>query len=832
MTTDTNSENPLKILHLSDLHFGSTFDPSLWDYVGKVLQGIDRPNVIVVTGDLVDTPSYFMLALARRELQELCKRWCAGNGEACELIVIPGNHDVGFWGNLATFPWRSKFSVVFANKRAWLFDRLPSFTQYMRQPWYLRRLRRALWILGFTFLWLIFLLRKQPRDTLVHDAAGGALCFACIDSNDQLALASGRIAHEDIVKIHGELLQRRLPGPDRVLLNLVPRIALVHHHVVAIPYSSTIESLTEFEPFLTLRNAGTLLRELCYWDFDLVLHGHKHLLNFVRLTFDSADQPRSEVAVLAAGSATKRQTVAGQNSFNLIKAYRNGCISFRSVRYGQGASGAIDGPWNTGFQRLLPLEELKLRAHTRACAGQQICCDSAVYEYAINSSGSANVVREVHGLRSVDEERLRKRHLEFVVSYGAIRAGSVRLDEASVDAGHLLLNAPQQATRKGVIDIQLAGQRITADVGTAYGVKWHLVNSFATSRWECIAMGQRDEHDWVSVFVRFPARRLKLSIELPETFLQPKPRLLVERSPDYPLLHIDEYGDITTAATGSKWVIDPDFTDLEKNNLRLVSNRWELDIEYPLVGHRYQVRWLVKTEVAPTTAERIGMALQLRRSLLKLVNPQAEPAIGLAANAHQILKKMTDQLLHPLLGSRYALDEQLDAALFVYDDSRKLFQLVAEGRRPDNAPLNITRIPLNAGISGAAFKHRGVSLYLCPECAESHDDGAYVYFPDDFPEENRPDYAALLAIPLHLGDLFPVKGEAQDDQVPAPPEEMIGIFTITTTARDNKLLGLTGVRDKLNAGGQRPELMAEIWTIAVQYLCGLSDTIRTAAQRP
>jgi len=67
----------------------------------------------------------------------------------------------------------------------------------------------------------------------------------------------------------------------------------VHHHVVAIPYSSALESLTSFEPFLVLRNAGTLLRELCFWDFDLVLHGHKHLLNFVRLTFDSADQPRS-----------------------------------------------------------------------------------------------------------------------------------------------------------------------------------------------------------------------------------------------------------------------------------------------------------------------------------------------------------------------------------------------------------------------------------------------------------------------------------------------------------------------------------------------------------
>ena len=59
-----SSETAVKILHLSDLHFGATFDPSLWDYMGKVLAGTDKPNVLIVTGDLMDTPSFFMLGLA------------------------------------------------------------------------------------------------------------------------------------------------------------------------------------------------------------------------------------------------------------------------------------------------------------------------------------------------------------------------------------------------------------------------------------------------------------------------------------------------------------------------------------------------------------------------------------------------------------------------------------------------------------------------------------------------------------------------------------------------------------------------------------------------
>jgi 3',5'-cyclic AMP phosphodiesterase CpdA len=122
----------VKILHLSDLHFGSTFDPSLWEYVGKVLAGSDKPNVVVVTGDLVDSPSFFMLALARNELQALTKRWCGG-GNDCELLVIPGNHDIGILGNYAGWPWRSKFAIVFSQDHAALFDRLPTYSEYSRQ---------------------------------------------------------------------------------------------------------------------------------------------------------------------------------------------------------------------------------------------------------------------------------------------------------------------------------------------------------------------------------------------------------------------------------------------------------------------------------------------------------------------------------------------------------------------------------------------------------------------------------------------------------------------------------------------------------------------------
>jgi hypothetical protein len=47
--TSVPSASPIKTLHLSDLHFGTTFDIALWDYVGKVLAGADKPDIIAVT---------------------------------------------------------------------------------------------------------------------------------------------------------------------------------------------------------------------------------------------------------------------------------------------------------------------------------------------------------------------------------------------------------------------------------------------------------------------------------------------------------------------------------------------------------------------------------------------------------------------------------------------------------------------------------------------------------------------------------------------------------------------------------------------------------------
>src|SRR5258708_3195753 len=85
----------MKILHISDLHFGAQ-DPnlqsSLLDRAAQI-----QPDLIVCTGDLADNPKKDLLESAFEYLKNL-QSACATNGHGVDnttpaLIVVPGNHD-------------------------------------------------------------------------------------------------------------------------------------------------------------------------------------------------------------------------------------------------------------------------------------------------------------------------------------------------------------------------------------------------------------------------------------------------------------------------------------------------------------------------------------------------------------------------------------------------------------------------------------------------------------------------------------------------------------------------------------------------------------------
>jgi Calcineurin-like phosphoesterase len=116
----------IRIAHLSDLHYGGSFDLALWQSVRKAVAQF-APNFIIVTGDVVDHPDRRHLLSVKGELDTL------GDETGAEVFVVPGNHDLFYYGNDLTggrSPW---FDAIFNRAETAPLpappDALPFFTR-------------------------------------------------------------------------------------------------------------------------------------------------------------------------------------------------------------------------------------------------------------------------------------------------------------------------------------------------------------------------------------------------------------------------------------------------------------------------------------------------------------------------------------------------------------------------------------------------------------------------------------------------------------------------------------------------------------------------------
>ena len=805
----------LRIAHLSDLHFGSTFDAELWGYVQGVLAE-HNPELLVITGDVVDTPSLFQMGLVLQELQRTAEKL------KCKFLLIPGNHDVAIMGNVAIWPWHGKYRIVFSRLYDRYFSGLRTFSEFKALPLINQITYRTWWWLKLTLLRLTLQLR-DPGEAAFRvtnaTAASGRVVFACFNSNAKLWLATGRVDHEAIQSLDRELESLSRDGKAGWL---APRVALVHHHAVAIPYSTTTESLTAFEPFLTMRNAGTLLHELGKLEFDLLLHGHKHFWNFARLSFDSPGRRSSEMAIISAGSATVKQTRAGSNSLNLIDVMPNGMIVHRPLFFGQGmtiAGGYTETPESA--RALLTLEQVKQRAYRKAVKHLQCECDLLEREIRIDSGGAGDFTLRVRGYRALGGRRTRRAQLHVTVGTGGINPRSVTLDDRVDARGHYLdINPSALPTKHLVVPVDLGSEVYEGrEDSVDFGVQCRTLNSFAITKWEASVLPGPGMDEWAGVTIRQPTRKLRLVVDVPNVLKEPgrEPVLVCQRPVNYPALSFNADGEVDLPSREEEWVTDQDFTNLEKSRLNIYevysdtgdsigsnrrpgtqvphhnNTRCELVIDQPLVGCRYLVRWQVRTSFTECPSGTKGDAMQLRQALLRMQgNPSCPPYL---ANIRTTLQEVLDELFHdvfqPTFRSRFMRDEGLVAAVFVYNDKKNVLDLLLEAGPGQALSGRCESIPLNEGVVGSVFKKRMPALFMLPDLARAKHDGLYVYYEPARTPKPGDEFAALAAIPLYLGRYEVPGANLADPTSPVPPEAMIGVLTLGSNAQDSGLLRLT-----------------------------------------
>jgi 3',5'-cyclic AMP phosphodiesterase CpdA len=265
-----------RLIHLSDLHFGFDGPDAVWDKLVSFVKELE-PSVILITGDIVNTPKKALFEEAILALKQF---------GSVPLLVCPGNHDRHFFGNAI-----GKWNLPFAH----------DFYYYLRQ-WYV----------------------EAPKFKVIDLGPKLTARITAIDSSDQTSFfARSYVGKETLEALKG--CGSAAPNVEEVgKLNL--RIVMTHHHLLPIRALEGKKDrlIGPFQSATTLTvNAGTVLAELSESHVDLVLHGHEHVNNVAK--YSTLDNRLGNVTIVAAGSSTGTVTAKGWHfasaSFNVLEVH-------------------------------------------------------------------------------------------------------------------------------------------------------------------------------------------------------------------------------------------------------------------------------------------------------------------------------------------------------------------------------------------------------------------------------------------------------------------------------------------------------------------------------
>jgi 3',5'-cyclic AMP phosphodiesterase CpdA len=835
----------IKIAHISDIHFGTGFSHATWEQVAKAVIGFD-PQLIVVSGDLVDDPSPAHLLAAKCALDDLLKltrenSTKLGSNQVAEMVVIPGNHDVFVTGVSFGTPRHAWFERMFygadtAKAEQALKSKLGveslAFNSVClglapdTRPQDVGRFRRALvrlrgafsssaiapWEKADDFAACLGEVRPLPV-VIAPDSA--PVLLALLDSNPKLQgydAATGMVDNDQLMGLQSKLWEKK--GV------YVARIAVIHHHVLPVAFASDAEKM-KGEPLMTLRNAGAVLRTLADHKFDLILHGHWHKPQFARVDFGSDDSLSYPMAVASAGSAAKTSPDPKANSINLITIADTGRIEACSLYYG--ASQAPIGPNDlnsvAGTHYHLyrePLSAAKRRAYVRARERHVIECKARKQFYEITENGDMWLTHRVEGLRICGDIPIYKQreHSMVIPRHGHFDVDTLDLDEESKLAGVTFSLEPPSADprdkrRRYWVDLPNGG--LKQGESASYGISYGCANSMRMTYWEAaerLRLFPEDrakedfDSEWVGIRVTFPTEKLTLSIKQPPSLAALQPYVECRRHPGYPVYEFNKWGD---ADLNAKMPIDSEAQKEERQQLsyHAPTSTWTLEIDRPLVGYQYALRWKLRDD-APNQKlagrkrwqrwQRItGETEGWRRALLNLGSRIDTKATG-AADDDAI--KQFDLLCRTLqhIVCRGGFEEKWTIALFVYDSDKLALRPVLSRHSWSGEQMPRTfEMPYGDGVGGAAFQQRRIVAWS-HDPAISKPFGSALITPLNYPPpaEGAVDMKSVLALPVyHFG--------SEDGRRPSP-SLAIGVVTIGSSSYASPIRGMSDKQRSLLRG--------------------------------
>ncbi|MBY5817585.1 metallophosphoesterase [Rhizobium leguminosarum] len=282
--------SPLSILHISDIHLGADFgfssrrQPGREPIFDRLKADRDKifqcnPSLVIFSGDITTRAD---IQVMREEGLKFLKRVCdLFKIEPEQLIIVPGNHD---------FP---------------LKDVNP--TDYSHESEY----------------------RGLLRD--FYGVEMGSSCMhSFVHSNGRktevLAMNSVRLRSKELKNFgytEWGLYEDQLRKVNAD--NNTTRIAVLHHHLIPVPYEDELDSDYTYASASTTIDAGSVIEGLHNHNFRLAFHGHQHVSGVARI---SRGQPNGngeiklnrELSIVSAGSLTSSRLAnyMRNNSYNFL----------------------------------------------------------------------------------------------------------------------------------------------------------------------------------------------------------------------------------------------------------------------------------------------------------------------------------------------------------------------------------------------------------------------------------------------------------------------------------------------------------------------------------
>lgn len=682
----------MRILHISDLHFGAHNSDLAEDLKLRVANFVPVPDVILATGDLADQPDKALLKDARTYLEQLQSCCCKDDHAPPQLLVIPGNHDARYYGS---YRWGLKYRAGASNYWQVFGDLRPDCYNPTEN----------VWIYGF--------------DSSLEFRTG----------------ANGRVTAKNLGQFHAQYKKLREEHGEQ--FDAAFKVIALHHHPAPIKYDD------KQARWLTLTNAAEFLGEMLKNRVDLILHGHEHIRAMVRYGRRLRDDASREVPILSVGTALKKDPGEDRNCFYMIDI---GNYSSSADSTSEGNAGlhnaivtcyeadrnAFSGDPQKPFAVVSEADTRKKYLEVQK-ARLGYCYGEVSSIAKVNSDGDAWRIIECHDLQIEKKTPRASWHkISIPKTSGYIdkpRVRTIRGDGVNATLKRFeKQKEPESQSAEGLIEFI---PNLNKGARISYQYSWWAVNSFALNQREAaFKYGDKRRDEFTHYPVHDPIDALTIIVQFPDDpALSPR-----ETHPRVVNLRTAQEDAVVSAKLRNGKALR------YYESLRTVALR----VTKPLVGYSYGIQWPVPDSPPPPGGVSAG---QLEDIIKALVRVHDNPTEGTNGFMKALLYTVADRLRKALIPNSA---EKLEVGLMVFDVAKRRLIVVASawiGTSPDVfkwQDYSKVEFRYGEGICGKAFKTNKPRLYAQLTEEESRARTT----PDFYLRLAVSNHSALLGIPV------------------------------------------------------------------------------------